>query len=165
MILPTYPRKIPQTSPFHLHKQRHSQTDLLVKGPGNTFQGGPVGEIFESKIEFHHLNQRRKTWKPPRRWSYRFNLVKVPRDLTKRPPTPPQNGGEVRETPRTFTRPTSNEFLEGSDLKRTGLSKFLNHKKEAIHQQFFRFLSARLGFCMFLLFLFVDPFCVLGIYH
>ena len=22
-----------------------------------------------------------------------FNLVKVPRDLTKRPPTPPQNGG------------------------------------------------------------------------
>ena len=33
-ILPTYPRKIPQTSPLNLHKQRNSQTDLVGEGSG-----------------------------------------------------------------------------------------------------------------------------------
>lgn len=86
---PDFPVKPPQTKKF--------PNRLSWWRVGGTFQGGPVGEIFESKIEFHHLNQRRKTWKPPRRWSYPSIWSKYLATSRSDPPTPPQNGGEVRE--------------------------------------------------------------------
>ena len=50
MILPTWaPGKIHQTSP-NPRKERNSETELLVKGPGAHLPGGPVGENLDHGI-------------------------------------------------------------------------------------------------------------------